>query len=155
MVNTGTGEGGTATKTAHFIRLCINSHICSPTSCYLKWCKWVWGDALSGHFLTLLQWSSKFLNGWKEEVPGHPTRSHQVRGPQNPPRLPDLIECLGPDFLYIYCAIFLQVQFQKNCCLINCLATTRHIPLDKAGNIEHFIQYASGKPDPTLCSFHP
>ena len=47
------------------------------------------------------------LNGWKVEVPGHPTRSNQVRGPQNPTRLPDSIEWQGPDFLYIYCAIFL------------------------------------------------
>ena len=71
------------------------------------------GDALSGHFLTPLQWSSKFLNGWKEEVPGHPTRSHQVGGPQNPTRLPDLIEWHSPDILYIHCAIFFTSTILK------------------------------------------
>ena len=28
------------------------------------------------------------LNDWKAEVPGHPTRSNEVRGPQNPPGYP-------------------------------------------------------------------
>ena len=34
------------------------------------------------------------------------------------------------------------------CCPINQLATTRHIPLNEAENIEEFFQLASGKPDP-------
>ena len=34
------------------------------------------------------------------------------------------------------------------CCPINQLATTRHIPFNKAENIEEFFQPASGKPDP-------
>ena len=59
----------------------------------------------------------------------------------------------------------------ENCCPVNRLATTRHIPFNKAENIEEFIQPATGEPDPDpllisayvhdawpdtdfLCSFH-
>ena len=39
-------------------------------------------------------------------------------------------------------------QSSENCCPINRLATTWHIPLNKAANIEDIIQSTSGKPDP-------
>ena len=66
-------------------------------------------------------------------------------------------------------AVF-RVPSSENCLLINRLATTRDIPLNKAEYIEEVIQPASGTPNPDrisvyvsdtgpdtafLCSFHP
>ena len=85
---------------------------------------------------------------------------------------------LSAKVLISRCAIFFmssavfRVPSSENCLLINRLATTRDIPLNKAENIEEFIQPASGTPNPDpvlisvyvsdtrpdtdfLCSFHP
>ena len=70
------------------------------------------------------------------------------------PEIPDPIECQGPDIknnclFHIDCAIFslIAVFMVPEFCLINQLAITWHILLNKAVDIKDFIQPTSGKPD--------
>ena len=53
--------------------------------------------------------------------------------------------------IFIMSSVSLVPEFCK-LLPINQLATTRHIPLHKAENIEEFIQPVSVKPDPVLIS---
>ena len=81
-------------------------------------------------------------------------RTHQIIAAQN--RTQDT----QPDWVsrLTVCSIFtvpfsiwtqsLWCKRSENFCLINRLATTRHIPFTKAENNEEFIQPAVGKPDP-------
>ena len=87
-----------------------------------------------------------------------PTRTRQVICAQNPTRdtIPIEHQCpyIKDTCLSISTSPFhllaqsLRCQSSENCCSINRLSMTRHIPLSKAENIEEFIQPASGKPDP-------
>ena len=77
--------------------------------------------------------------GWNE----HP----KTKKPKTRPEIPDPIECQGPDIkdtclFYISCAIFFMSA------VFMVLATTRHFPLNKAENMEDFLQPTSDKPGP-------
>ena len=107
-----------------------------------------------------------------------PTRTRQVIGAQNPTRLSAKV-LMSRMTVYSILIVTYSISAQsswclsfENCCPGNRLATTRHIPFNKAENIEKFIQSTTCEPDPDpvlisayvpdtrpetdfLCSFHP
>ena len=67
------------------------------------------------------------------------------------PEIPNPIECQGPDIIKDNCL------FQRNCRIffmnaVIIVSEGGHIPLNKAENIEEFIQPTSGNPDTVLIS---